>query len=81
MAQAAAAAHIPFVNPVDLVVRAVEGGWLIDCPMLGQPLAFFSGGKVQDRTQTVIGASRYSAGHPAPSAGGGIRVPEAVHIA
>jgi hypothetical protein len=86
LAQAAATTPIRIVDQVDLVVRAVDCGWLIDCPVLGQPLAFFSGGKaeakahelgrvmaaaghhvrveVRDRTQRIIGATRYSAGLP-----------------
>ena len=62
MAQAAAAAHIPFVNPVDLVVRAVDCGWQIDCPTLGPPLAFFSGGRAEAKAH-ALGRVMAATGH------------------
>lgn len=87
MAHAAATTQIHIVGRVDLVVRPVDCGWLIECLVLDLPLAFFSGGKaetkarelgrvmagagydvrveVRDRTQMVIGATRYSAGERA----------------
>ena len=95
MVQAAAATQVPIAGQVDLAVRPVDGGWLIDCPVLGQPLAFFSGAKaeakahelgramaaagydvrveVRDRTQEVVGATRYPAGLPASRGVSGVR--------
>ncbi|MGZ6016858.1 MAG: hypothetical protein ACXWKM_14050 [Phenylobacterium sp.] len=53
MVQAAATAQVRIVGEVDLAVRPVDGGWLIDCPVLGQPLAFFSGGKAEAKAHEL----------------------------
>ena len=62
MVQAAATTQIQIVGQVDLVVRAVDCGWLIDCPTLGQPLAFFSGGKAEAKAHE-LGRVMAAAGH------------------
>ena len=62
MAQAAATTQIQIVNQVDLVVRAVDCGWLIDGPTLGQPLAFFSGAKAEAKAHE-LGRVMAATGH------------------
>ena len=51
--QTAATTQIQKVDQVDLVVRAVDCGWLVDCPTLGPPLAFFSGGRAEAKAHEL----------------------------
>ena len=62
LVQAAGTAQIRIVGQVDLIVRAVDCGWLIDCPALGPPLAFFSGAKAEAKAHE-LGRVMAAAGH------------------
>ena len=58
----AATTQLEIVNRLDLVVRAVDCGWLIDGPTLGQPLAFFSGRQAEAKAHE-LGRVMAAAGH------------------
>ena len=58
----AATTPLQIAYQVDLVVRAVDCGWLIDGPTLGQPLAFFSGAKAEAKAHE-LGRVMAAAGH------------------